>query len=1290
MRERMRWMVATLVVVGGLCSALGTGSAAAAGPCTTNGELVTCTYTAQGLEQSLQLPPGTSKVHVDAVGGAGGQFTLPGYGTAGSRGGAGAHVLGDVAVPTSGVLYVEVGGNAGYDSSGWNGGGAPGSSSFSDQIRGAGGGGASDVRTASCGSFGCPGPSGSLASRELVAAGGGGGGGKGGCAGTPTGGGGGGGGVGASPGDGADGGQGVDGSGSQPSGPNGNVGGGGGTAGAGGAGGSSNGQPGAGGSTGQGGPGGGATPNANTSFDGPGGGGGGGLWGGGGGGGRAFNGCDGGGGGGGGSDLVPPGGSQSADTTGAPQVVIRYSVSSVSLTAPVDGSRTSVTRPTFTGTAGSSADDSPLTIKLYTGTDTSGTPVQTLTPTLAGGGSFSIPASADLVDGQDYTAVASQTNSLNGAISSASARFTEDRTGPTVTIDSPSSGAQINAARLSGTAGHAAGDDSFVTVKVWAGAGVVTGAPLYTFSGPVDAGTGAWLVSQAVPDGTYTARAFQSDSAANTAQSAATPTFTDETVPPTTTDDVPASGWADHPVVVTLMASDTGSGVADSYYTTDGSTPTTHSAVYDRAHKPTLGDGEAIKYFSTDAAGNAETVKTSAVAHVDALAPVTTDDVPVGYVNHLVSVTLTASDTGGSGLGQTYYATDGSTPTTSSSVYDPAHKPLLGDGQVIKYFSTDAAGNAETVKTSGLAHVDTIPPATTDDVPAGGWTNHELTVTLTATDAGSGVSTTYYTTDGSTPTASSSIYDSAHKPTLADGQQIRYFSVDALGNAEGVESSSTVRFDTESPTTTPTAMPDWSNQAESVTLNATDTGSGVAKTYYTLDGSMPSPTSPVYDAAHKPVLHDGDNLCFFSVDRAGNQEGLNCTGTRVDTAPPTTTDDVPAGWSYDGYGVKLTAADTDATGGSGSGVAVTYYTTNGSTPTTSSAVYDQYNPPVLHAGEQIKYFSVDSAGNVEAVKTSSALRVDSTAPTLGDDVPTGWINHPWTVTLTATDPESGISSFQYRLSSDKTTTYRTYDQAHKPVLQHGERVYYWAQNNDGMSFDAQSPIAQVDTAPPTASITAPADGASYARSAPVAAAYTCADGGGSGVASCAGPVGSGAAIDTTTAGVRAFTVTATDHAGSITARTVHYTVTGAASGTTPPGGGSTPSRAPDVSGAFAHLVKALQAVNEHLFARQGKVSVAQTSPAAGRWSDELLAPGSPLPRVAKAKAKRAVVLATATHAFGAAGSAKVTFRLTRAGKALLRKHRSAKVLLVGVFKPANGAPGVVKSKSVTLNTPKHR
>src|SRR5205807_2684436 len=118
---------------------------------------------------------------------------------------------------------------------------------------------------------------------------------------------------------------------------------------------------------------------------------------------------------------------------------------------------------------------------------------------------------------------------------------------------------------------------------------------------------------------------------------------------------------------------------------------------------------------------------------VDTTAPVTSDDVPTAYVNHDITVTLSASDTGGSGLDKTYYTTDGSEPSTSSSVYNPASKPVLSsDGQTIKYFSTDKAGNQESVH-SATAHIDRAAPTTTDDVP-GVYVNHDVTVTLSASD----------------------------------------------------------------------------------------------------------------------------------------------------------------------------------------------------------------------------------------------------------------------------------------------------------------------------------------------------------------------------------------------------------------------------------------------------------------------------------------------------------------------------------------------------------------------------
>src|SRR5206468_7001452 len=83
-----------------------------------------------------------------------------------------------------------------------------------------------------------------------------------------------------------------------------------------------------------------------------------------------------------------------------------------------------------------------------------------------------------------------------------------------------------------------------------------------------------------------------------------------------------------------------------------------------------------------------------ATAHIARAAPTATANVPTSYLNHDVTVTLSASDTGGSGVDRTYYTTDGSAPTTASSVYNAASKPVLtSDGQVIKYFSTDKAGN---------------------------------------------------------------------------------------------------------------------------------------------------------------------------------------------------------------------------------------------------------------------------------------------------------------------------------------------------------------------------------------------------------------------------------------------------------------------------------------------------------------------------------------------------------------------------------------------------------------------
>jgi hypothetical protein len=95
----------------------------------------------------------------------------------------------------------------------------------------------------------------------------------------------------------------------------------------------------------------------------------------------------------------------------------------------------------------------------------------------------------------------------------------------------------------------------------------------------------------------------------------------------------------------------------------------------------------------------------------------------------------------------------------------------------------------------------------------------------------------------------------------------------------------------------------------------------------------------------------------------------------------------------------------------------------------------------------------------------------------------------------------------------------------------------------GNRATATSTYQVVDRTPPTISITTPGDQAVYTLGQSVLADYTCADQfGGSGLASCAGPVAAGAAIDTSSLGDKAFKVTATDRAGNAASASRSYSV----------------------------------------------------------------------------------------------------------------------------------------------------
>ncbi len=155
--------------------------------------------------------------------------------------------------------------------------------------------------------------------------------------------------------------------------------------------------------------------------------------------------------------------------------------------------------------------------------------------------------------------------------------------------------------------------------------------------------------------------------------------------------------------------------------------------------------------------------------------------------------------------------------------------------------------------------VDKSPPATVDDALAS--YDDTATITLTSTDTVSWVSATYYRLDGGQTQSGTGL-----TVTSAGAHMLDYWSVDAAGN---VESTHTVGFavaDTLPPITTSNALPAY-NSTATITLTAVDPGSGVAATYWRLNGGATQTGTLV-----TTTTVGSHTLEFWSEDNVGHVE----------------------------------------------------------------------------------------------------------------------------------------------------------------------------------------------------------------------------------------------------------------------------------------------------------------------------------------------------------------------------------------------------------------------------------
>jgi hypothetical protein len=377
----------------------------------------------------------------------------------------------------------------------------------------------------------------------------------------------------------------------------------------------------------------------------------------------------------------------------------------------------------------------------------------------------------------------------------------------------------------------------------------------------------------------------------------------------------------------------------------------------------------------------------------------------------------------------------------------------VNDATPITYWSTDVAGNKEAPNTL-TPQSDTTAPVTTASTDPTGWTNGEVDVTLTATDAGgSGLDTTWYQIGNGPAIAYSGHF------SVNDATPITYWSTDVAGNKEA-PNTLTPQIDTTAPTATDDIAAGWQTSAQTVNVTTADTGgSGVAQLVCTVDGT--DQDLPAAGGSFQ-VTGDGEHtISYYAVDAAGNKGETTTRTLAIDSkAPVTAAATDPSGWTNGTVQVTLHATDST------SGLDTTWYQI-GNGPAIA------YSGPITATdATQITYWSTDKAGNKEAPNTLTP-QIDTTAPvTTTADLAVGpaddWQPSPATVTLDANDDQSGVGTTTYQIGSQAPQTYTG------PITITDEgphKVTFYSTDKVGNQEARQSGYVNVDSVAPTSSAT---------------------------------------------------------------------------------------------------------------------------------------------------------------------------------------------------------------------------
>jgi hypothetical protein len=456
----------------------------------------------------------------------------------------------------------------------------------------------------------------------------------------------------------------------------------------------------------------------------------------------------------------------------------------------------------------------------------------------------------------------------------------------------------------------------------------------------------------------------------------ATPTFS------------PAAGTYSSTQTVTISDSTSGATI---YYTTNGTTPTTASSTYSSAI--TVSATETLEAIAAKT-GYTNSAVASAAYTINGAVPTPTFSPVAGTYGPAQTVTISDSLSGST----IYYTTNGTTPTTASSVYSSAitvsaTKTLEAIAAKTGYSNSAVGSAAYTI--NGAVATPTFSPA------AGTYSSAQ---TVTITDSTSGA-TIYYTTNGTTPTTASSVYSSAITVSATE-------TLEALATHSGYSNSAVGSAVYTLQVATPAFSPAAGTYASAQTVTISDSTSG-ATIYYTTNGTTPTTASSVYSSAI--TVSATETLKALATHSGYTNSAVASAAYTINGTVPTPTFSPAAG----AYGPAQTVTISDSLSGS-----TIYYTTNGTTPTTASSVYS--SAITVSATETLEAIAAKT-GYTNSAVGSAAYTINGAAATPTFSPAAGTYSSAQTVTIS--DGTSGATIYYTTNGTTPTTASSTYSSA---------------------------------------------------------------------------------------------------------------------------------------------------------------------------------------------------------------------------------------------------------------------